>query len=74
MTSANPLVSIEKLDAYLFKDGLTLDRYFIERASGADLICFIGLDGRHFDLIVDDEALYAKMLHRLLDLGAKVVG
>ncbi|MCD5328415.1 hypothetical protein ACFFU8_12740 [Chromobacterium piscinae] len=51
-------MKIEQVDAYLFEDGRTLEQYFIERTSGADVICYIGSDGRYFDLIVDGDTLY----------------
>ncbi|MBP4049476.1 hypothetical protein J9978_08190 [Chromobacterium violaceum] len=73
MTSSSPVINIEKVDAYLFKSGTKLEQYFIERTSGADVICYIDPDGHCFDLFVDDDKLYSNLRDRLLDLGVKLV-
>jgi hypothetical protein len=61
------------IDNLLFRDGLRLENYYIERTPFGDFVCFIGSDGAKFDLLIEDSQRNEMAIARLLELGAPVV-
>lgn len=66
-------VDTVKVDQYLFGRGLRLEDYFIERTPVSEVVGYINSDGKEFDLIIDDPALFKAAKTRLLELGVRVV-
>ena len=62
----------ERVDQYLFGQGVELRQYFISRASGADCLCYTSPEGRDFYLPIDDDALAGRAIQRLLALGVRI--
>lgn len=66
-------ISTASADNLLFRDGLTLQDYYIERTPLGDFVCFVGSDGAKFDLLIEDSQMHEVAVARLLELGAPVV-
>lgn len=66
------LRNLAAADELLFGRGMMVDDYFIDDEHGFELICFVGKDGRDFDLHVSDERLKVSAIARLRELGARV--
>jgi hypothetical protein len=68
----NPSVEIPSADEFLFGGGAKLEDYFLDRSHGFEVLCFIGKDGREFDVRVSNEELFKSAVARLIELGVRI--
>ncbi|GGA29517.1 hypothetical protein [Dyella nitratireducens] len=57
----------QEIDAWLFRDGLTVDDYFMD----GQVIGYKLVNGREYDLLIDHEGLAAACRARLIELGVR---
>jgi hypothetical protein len=63
----------ERVEKFLFGQGLTLEDYYIEQSPVAEVICYRNSKGREYDLLISDDALATAAIRRLKDLGVRIV-
>lgn len=63
----------EKVEQFLFGQGLALNDYYIEQSPVAEVICYRNSQGREYDLLISDDELADAAIKRLKDLGVRIV-
>src|SRR5262249_8882854 len=65
--------SPNSVDEYLFREGMTLANYWIERTPVSEVVCYKNLEGREFDLMISNNHCTHLIKQRLLALGVRIV-
>jgi hypothetical protein len=63
----------ERVEQFLFGQGMRLEDYFLEQSPVAEVICYRNAHGRQYDLLISDDALEDAAVRRLKDLGVRIV-
>lgn len=61
-----------EIESYLTQNGVSLENYYLERGVKDFLICFVGNNGREYDLIIEDDMKLADCVDYLLEMNSFV--
>lgn len=67
-----PALTDEFVDDFLFKNGLTLNDYFIYKTPNSESICFKEGNGQKFHLSIGNDELFKAAFARLIALGVTI--
>ena len=60
-------------DEYLFGRGMELEDYYIRKTPVSEKICYLGPGDREYVLLIGNHELASDALHRLKELGVRVL-
>lgn len=59
-------------DKFLFGTGQQLENYYIEQTPVSEMLCYRNVEGREFDLSINDANLAILVIARLKELGVEI--
>ncbi|MGA6106719.1 hypothetical protein ABS648_04765 [Pseudomonas solani] len=72
VSADKPVFTDDFVDDFLFRNGMVVDDYFIYRAPNSESICYKGIGGQKFHLLISNDELFKAALARLIALGVTI--